>query len=47
MFFNLPLSNRVFILTSPPQEQKNFWVAVDVRAFLLDWPMGILLAKRL
>jgi hypothetical protein len=35
-FFNLPLSKRVFILTSPPQEQKNFWVAADVRAFLLD-----------
>jgi hypothetical protein len=35
MFFNLPLSKRVFILTSPPQEQKNFWVVVDVRAFLL------------
>jgi hypothetical protein len=36
IFFNLPLSNRVFILTSPPQEQKNFWVVADVRAFLLD-----------
>jgi hypothetical protein len=36
MFLNLPLSKRVFILTSPPQEQKNFWAALDVRAFLRD-----------
>jgi hypothetical protein len=41
MFLNLPPSKRVFILTSPPQEeQKNFWVALVVRAFLLDWPMA-------
>jgi hypothetical protein len=35
-FFTLPFSKRVFILTSPPQEQKNFCVALDVREFLLD-----------
>jgi hypothetical protein len=35
MFLTLPLSKRVFILTSPPQEQKNFWVELEVRAFLL------------
>jgi hypothetical protein len=37
IFFTLPFSKRVFILTSPPQEQKNFWVALDVREFLLAW----------
>jgi hypothetical protein len=37
MFFTLPFSKRVFILTSPPQEQKNFCVALDVREFLLAW----------
>jgi hypothetical protein len=35
MFFALPFSKRVFILTSPPQEQKNFCVALAVREFLL------------
>jgi hypothetical protein len=35
MFLTLPLSKRVFILTSPPHEQKNFWVELVVRAFLL------------
>jgi hypothetical protein len=36
IFLTLPFSKRVFILTSPPQEeQKNFWVALDVREFLL------------
>jgi hypothetical protein len=39
MFFTLPFSKRVFILTSPPQEQKNFCVALDVREFLLAWAM--------
>jgi hypothetical protein len=34
-FFTLPFAKVVFILTSPPQEQKNFWVALDVREFLL------------
>jgi hypothetical protein len=34
-FLTFPFSKIVFILTSPPQEQKNFWVALDVRAFLL------------
>jgi hypothetical protein len=35
-FLTLPFSKRVFILTSPPQEeQKNFCVALDVREFLL------------
>jgi hypothetical protein len=34
-FLTLPFSKRVFIFTSPPQEQKNFWVALDVREFLL------------
>jgi len=34
-FFTFPLSNTVFILTSPPQEQKNFCVALVVREFLL------------
>jgi hypothetical protein len=35
MFFTLPFSKRVFIFTSPPQEQKNFCVVTDVRLFLL------------
>jgi hypothetical protein len=35
-----PFSKRVFILTSPPQEQKNFWVALEVREFLLAWAMA-------
>jgi hypothetical protein len=35
MFLTLPFSKTIFILTSPPQEQKNFWVALVVRAFLL------------
>jgi hypothetical protein len=30
-------------LISPPQEQKNFWVALEVRAFLLAWAMSFLL----
>jgi hypothetical protein len=34
-FLTFPFSKIVFILTSPPQEQKNFWVALEVRAFLL------------
>jgi hypothetical protein len=34
-FLTLPFSKIVFILTSPPQEQKNFWVALVVREFLL------------
>jgi hypothetical protein len=35
-FFAFPFSKRVFIFTSPPQEeQKNFWVALAVREFLL------------
>jgi hypothetical protein len=38
-FFTLPFSKTVFILTSPPQEQKNFWVALVVREFLLAWAM--------
>jgi hypothetical protein len=38
-FFTLPFSKRVFILTSPPQEQKNFCVALAVREFLLAWAM--------
>jgi len=38
-FFTLPLSKRAFILTSPPQEQKNFWDALEVRLFLLAWAM--------
>jgi hypothetical protein len=45
MFLNLPLSKRVFILISPPQEQKNFWVVLDVRAFLLACPMVYSLPK--
>jgi hypothetical protein len=40
-FFTLPFSNKVFILISPPQEQKNFWVELDVRAFLLAWAIPI------
>jgi hypothetical protein len=35
MFFILPLSNMVFMTTSPPQEHKNFCVVTVVRAFLL------------
>jgi hypothetical protein len=34
-FLTLPFSKTVFILISPPQEQKNFWVVLEVRAFLL------------
>ncbi len=34
-FLIFPFSKRVFILTSPPQEQKNFCVELDVRLFLL------------
>ena len=34
----------VFILTSPPQEQKNFCVALLVREFLLAWAIVLLLA---
>jgi hypothetical protein len=34
-FLTFPFSKMVFILTSPPQEQKNFWVALEVREFLL------------
>jgi hypothetical protein len=41
----LPFSKTVFILISPPQEQKNFWVALEVRAFLLAWAISFLLAK--
>jgi hypothetical protein len=40
-FFILPFSKMVFILTSPPQEQKNFCVALAVREFLLAWAMLI------
>jgi hypothetical protein len=36
-FFILPCSKTVFIFTSPPQKHKNFWVALDVRLFLLAW----------
>ena len=38
-FFTLPFSKTVFILISPPQEQKNFCVALVVREFLLACPM--------
>jgi hypothetical protein len=34
-FLIFPFSKRVFILISPPQEQKIFWVALEVRACLL------------
>jgi len=34
-FLTLPLSKRAFIFISPPQEQKNFWDALEVRLFLL------------
>jgi hypothetical protein len=44
-FLTLPFSKTVFILTSPPQEQKNFWVALEVRAFLLAWAIFSLLEK--
>jgi hypothetical protein len=44
-FFTLPFSNRVFILISPPQEQKNFWVELEVREFLLAWAIVCLLQK--
>jgi hypothetical protein len=43
-FLTFPFSKRVFILTSPPQEQKNFWVVLDVREFLLAWAILHLLA---
>jgi hypothetical protein len=35
IFFTFPFSKRAFILTSPPQEQKNFCVELEVRLFLL------------
>jgi hypothetical protein len=38
-FLTLTFSKTVFILTSPPQEHINFWVALDVREFLLAWAM--------
>jgi hypothetical protein len=41
-FFTLPFSKTVFILISPPQEQKNFCVALVVREFLLACPMSSL-----
>jgi hypothetical protein len=34
-FLTFPFSKSVFILISPPQEQKNFCVALVVREFLL------------
>jgi hypothetical protein len=34
-FLTFPFSKIIFIFTSPPQEQKNFWVALEVREFLL------------
>jgi len=34
-FRSFPLENTVFIFISPPQLQKNFWVADTARAFLL------------
>jgi hypothetical protein len=40
-----PFSKTVFILISPPQEQKNFWVALEVRAFLLARAISFLLVK--
>jgi hypothetical protein len=41
-FLTFPFSKRVFILTSPPQElQKNFWVALVVREFLLAWAISL------
>jgi hypothetical protein len=39
----LPFSKILFITNSPPQEgQKNFWVELDVREFLLvlAWAIG-------
>jgi hypothetical protein len=44
-FLTLPFSKTVFILISPPQEQKNFWVALEVRAFLLAWAISLLLVN--
>jgi hypothetical protein len=35
IFLTFPLSKRAFILISPPQEQKNFCVVLEVRLFLL------------
>jgi hypothetical protein len=40
-FLTLPLSKSAFILISPPQEQKNFCVALEVRLFLLAWAMTL------
>jgi hypothetical protein len=45
-FLTLPFSKSVFILTSPPQEQKNFWVALEVREFLLAWAIAVSLKIR-
>jgi hypothetical protein len=45
MFFTLPLSKRVFIFISPPQEHINFWVALAVRLFLLAWAIVFSLKK--
>jgi hypothetical protein len=41
MFLTLPFSKSVFIFTSPPQEQKNFCVALEVREFLLAWAIFV------
>jgi hypothetical protein len=39
-FFTLPFSKSVFILISPPHEQKNFCVELVVRLFLLAWAIA-------
>jgi len=45
-FFTLPFSKTVFILTSPPHEQKNFCVALVVREFLLACPITCSLPQK-
>lgn len=42
-FLTLPLSKRVFIFISPPQEHINLCVALAVRLFLLACPIVFLL----
>ena len=46
IFLSLPFSKSVFIITSPPHEQKNLWVDTVVREFLLA-PAIVSLRKKI
>jgi hypothetical protein len=45
MFLSLPAVKTDFILTSPPHPQKNLWVTIPMRAFLLISAIKSLLAS--